>query len=127
MEDGVGEKRDTQCLIRQRLTKQMICFRNSRRFSEVSHVDCAVTKIKALLSKHSVCPVLQISLLTSSFTMYTLTERTWESHTGIKGHRCLHHWKDAKDRRRKRCLLFSESKKDCYFPFQSQWFHIDSD
>lgn len=91
-----------------RLRKQIICLRNCRGISEVSHVDCTVTKIKALLNKHSLCPVLPISLLTFSFTMYTLTERTWESHTGIKQYHWLHHWVDAKYRR-KWCLWLSES------------------
>lgn len=115
MEDGVGEKRNTQHLRRQRLAKQMICLRNCRRIFEVSHVDCAVIKIKALLNKHSLCSVLPISLLTSSSTMYTLTERTWESHTGIKAYQFLHHWKYAKDRRRKRCLVFW-IRKELLFP-----------
>lgn len=74
MENGVGEKRNTQHLRRQRLAKQMIILRNCRGISENFHVDCAVIKIKALLNRHSLCPVLPISLLTSSFMMYTLTE-----------------------------------------------------
>lgn len=103
----------------------MICLRNCRRTSEVSHVDSAI--IKVLHNKVNVCPALPISLLTSSFMMYPLTERTWESHTGIKGYQCLHHWKDAKDRSTIWCLWFSASKNDCYFPSQSWCFHRDSD